>query len=93
MQQDFGGQQSHVPQEELGSVLTFKRALPKPIPLRLRAKNAFSPFKSKKTKMKYDEANKGFSKDIMNEYKSSSGKLGGDGKTQVKDSLESLQVQ
>ena len=93
MQQDFGGQQSHVPQEELGSVLTFKRALPKPIPLRLRAKNAFSPFKGKKSKMKYDEAKAGmgFGATWRDKQKSNFGELGAE-KSSQQTSLESMSV-
>lgn len=54
---EFGTSGSRVPDttsgegegEELGSVLSFKRSLrPKYAPLRLRAKNAISPFKGKK---------------------------------------------
>jgi len=87
--QDFGGQQSHVPQEDLGSVLTFKRAMPKPIPLRLRAKRALSPFKNK-GKMKMDEA-KGWGSEKMSGMKEGAGELG-KSKSKVKDSLNSMSV-
>ena len=87
--QNFGGQQSHVPQEDLGSVLTFKRAMPKSIPLRLRTKRALSPFKNK-GKMKYDEA-KGWGSEKMSAMKGGAGELGSS-KSKVEDSLQSMSV-
>ena len=87
--QDFGGTESHVPQEELGSVLTFKRAMPKPIPLRLRTKRALSPFKSA-GKMKYDAA-LGWGAEKTKEFKKGLGELGA-AQSKIKEdySLESL---
>tara|TARA_R110000824_G_scaffold17331_2_gene70511 strand:- start:40 stop:1137 length:1098 start_codon:yes stop_codon:yes gene_type:complete len=74
--------------EELGSVLTFKRAMPKPIPLRLRTKRALSPFRAADPDV---EGAKGWGSTQVKAMKGDAQEIGKT-KSKVKDSLNSMSV-